>query len=591
MKDFLKIMLASALGFIIANVIFSILSLIFFFGMMGSVMGGLDKNTFALKDNSVLHLQLEGTIQERVLENDPLAMLSNTDQIRYAGLNDIVEAIRKAKTNDKIKGIYLDSRTFSASPATIEAIRNELLNFKESGKFLVAYADNYLQAGYYLASAADKIAINPKGALDLHGLASVPVFYKDALAKLGVEMQIFKVGTYKSYSEPYTMNKMSEANREQMTSILNDIWGKLRGDIASGRNLTVGDIDSVANQLPLMKETDFLLSSHLVDTVLYETEMKAYLRQLLDMEDDVTIASATVQDMKSVKSSGIKKSKNRIALLYAVGQIYSGTTSTDIQDKYFVSEIEKIRNDDRVKAVVLRVNSPGGSAYASEQIWKALSDLKAEKPVVVSMGDVAASGGYYISCNASKIVAEPTTITGSIGIIGMFPNFQGTSQKLGISTDVVKTNQFGDFGNMARPMRDDEKALLQHNVEQGYDLFLTRCAEGRHIPKDSLEQYAQGRVWSGNQAKEIGLVDELGGISDALSIASGLADLGSDYAVYEYPKTRSFLEELISPNKEELALKALKEYAGDEAANLLLLKKLKAQDFVQARLPFELNIK
>ncbi|MDR1742216.1 MAG: signal peptide peptidase SppA [Dysgonamonadaceae bacterium] len=591
MKDFLKIMLASAVGFIVANIIFSIVSLIFFFGMLSSMISGFDKNTFVLKNNSVLHLRLEGLIQERVNEDAPFLMLVGNGQIQNLGLNDVVSAIRKAKTNDKIKGIYIESKMFSASSATLEAIRNELNDFKESGKFIVAYADNYLQDGYYVASVADRLAVNPIGSLDLHGLTSMPLFYKDALSKLGVEVQVFKVGSFKSAVEPFIDEKMSDANREQTTSLLNDIWGKLKEDIASGRNLSAADIDSAANQMPLLKDPDFLIANHLADTLLYETEMKAYLRQLLNVSEEEEIASATVEDMKSVRPAAKKKSKKRIALLYADGEIYSGSGSYGIQDRFFVSQIEALRKDDDVKAVVFRVNSPGGSAYASEQIWKALSDLKAQKPVVVSMGDMAASGGYYISCNANRIVAEPTSITGSIGIFGLIPNLQGTAKKLGIATDVVKTNDFGDFGDLSRPMRKEEKDLLQKNVEQGYDLFVTRCAEGRNMPKDSILHYAEGRVWSGSQAKKIGLVDELGGIHDAIVIAAELADLADDYAVYEYPKMRSFIEELLDPQKEKLALKALKEYVGEDFATLMQIKKLKNQDFVQARLPFEFNIK
>lgn len=591
MKDFLKIMLASAVGFIIANIIFSIISMIFFFGMMGSMMSDFGEEKFKLDNNSVLNFRLEGVIQERVTDEDPFLALLTNGQIQYTGLNDILEAIQKAKDNDKIKGIYIDSRSFSASTATLQAIRNELEKFKESGKFIVAYSDNYQQSGYYLASVADKIAINPKGSLDLHGLASTPMFYKNALEKLGIEMQIFKVGTYKSAVEPFTSDKMSDANREQVTSMLTDIWGEIKADIASSRNISPVEIDSIADQMPMLKETDYLLASQLVDTLIYETEMKSYIRQLLDISETDDIASATVADMKSVKQTQNKKSKNRIAVLYAEGEISSGTGTEGIQDKYLIAEIEKLRKNDKVKAVVFRVNSPGGSAYASEQIWKAISDLKAEKPVVVSMSDVAASGGYYISCNASKIVAEPTTITGSIGIFGMMPNFQGTAQKIGISTDIVKTNKYGDFGTITRAMRDDEKVVLQQYIEQGYDLFVTRCAEGRNIPKDTLMLYAEGRVWTGNQAKEIGLIDELGGINDAINIAADLADLGSDFITREYPKQRTFIEELLNPQKDKLALEALKEYVGDDIELFMLVRNLKNQDFVQARLPFDFAIK
>ena len=591
MKDFLKIVLASALGFVIANILFSIIAMIFFFGAIGSFLGSMSGGEkFILQDNTVLNLRLNGSIMERTPEEDPFTSMIGSNRPLPMGLNDIVSAIRKAKNNDKIKGIYIDSRIMTASMATLAEIRHELENFKESGKFIVAYADTYTQGGYYFASVADKVAINPQGMLDLHGLASIPVFYKDALDKLGIEMQIFKVGTYKSAVEPFTQNEMSEANREQVSSFLNDAWSFLRSDLAESRSLTIADIDSLANNLPAVQSTDFLLSANLVDTLLYETEMKDYLRSLLDIDEDAKIPSATVANMKSVTTKTVKKTDNTIAILYAHGNIISGTGSSNIQDKYMVDQIEKLRKDEEIKAVVFRINSGGGSAYASEQIWKAITDLKAEKPVVVSMGDMAASGGYYIACNADKIVAQPTTLTGSIGVFGAIPSFEGTAKKLGISTDEVKTNEFSDFGNVIRPFNEREKQLLQSMVERGYDLFLTRCSEGRDMPKDSMALYAEGRVWTGNQAKEIGLVDELGGIERAIEIAAEMANLGKSYVVFEYPKLRSRFDELLNPRKEELVARTMKEYLGESYEMFMLLKDIKEQDYIQARIPYNLNI-
>ncbi len=590
MKDFLKIMLASALGFIIANIIFSLIAMIFFFGMMGSLAGSFTAEKYVLEENSILNLKLNGPINERVAELDPFTELLAPEGTTALGLNDIISAIRKAKNNDMIKGIYIDSRSMSASMATLAEIRNELVSFKESGKFVVAYADTYTQNGYYLAAIADKVAINPQGSLDLHGLASVPMFYKDALDKLGIEMQIFKVGTYKSAVEPFTQNEMSDANREQVTSYLNDAWSFLRADIAEARSLTADEVDALANQMPLVQPTEFLLEANLVDTLLYETEMKDYLRTLLSLEESKEIPSATVANMKSVTTKTVKKTDNTIGILYAQGNIVSGTGAANIQDKYMVDQIEKLRKDEEIKAVVFRINSGGGSAYASEQIWKAITDLKKEKPVVVSMGDVAASGGYYIACNADRIVAQPTTLTGSIGIFGMIPNMEGTAEKVGISTDVVKTNEFGDFGNITRPFNDQEKQLMQNMIERGYDLFLTRCAEGRNMPKDSLALYAEGRVWTGNQAKEIGLVDELGGIERAIEIAAEMANLGKSYVVFEYPKMRTMIEELLDRSTEDLAARTVKEYLGESFELFMLLHDIRNQDYIQARIPYELNI-
>lgn len=589
MKDFFKIVLASALGFLIANILFSIVSIFFFFAFMGSMVGDIGKSPFKLQDNSVLHLKLSGTINERVAEDDPLMSLLGSRVPSVMGLNDITSAIRKAKENESIKGIYIDSRSFSASTASLSEIRGELLRFKESGKFIVAYSDSYTQGGYYLTSLADKVVINPQGMLDLHGLATTPMFYKDALDKLGIEIQVFKVGTYKSAVEPFILTGMSEANREQVSSYLNDLWNTIGNDISKSRNIDFNQLNEIINEMPLMQDVDFLLQSNLVDTLLYETEMKNYIRTLLDIEENAKIPSAEVIDMKSVKSNKIKPSKNHIGLLYAVGEISSGTGSSNIQDKYMVNEIEKLRKNDDIKAVVLRVNSPGGGAYASEQIWEAITELKAVKPVVVSMGDVAASGGYYIACNADRIVAQPTTITGSIGIFGMFPNMKKTTEKIGLDFDVVKTHEYSDFGNFARAMTEGEKHLLQSYVERGYDLFLTRCAEGRDIPKDTLAKYAEGRVWTGSQAKEIGLVDELGDLKKAVEIAAELAEI-DDYLVYEYPRMSTFIEELLDTKKSDLAAETLKEYLGDHYQILSLVKNIKEQDYVQARLPYNFNV-
>jgi protease-4 len=591
MKDFIKIMLASAVGFLIAQLILSLIAMLFFLGMMGSLLTSVSSEKFTLQDNSVLNLRLDGPIAERTPEEDPFTSIIGSEYASVTGLNDIVGAIRKARNNEMIKGIYLDSRTLSASMATLAEIRQELLSFKESGKFIVAYADTYTQGGYYLASVADKVALNPQGMLDLHGLASTPIFFKDALDKLGIEMQIFKVGTYKSAVEPFTQNEMSEANREQVTSYLNDAWSFLREDLATSRSLSTAAVDSLANALPLLQSTDYLLSANLVDTLLYETEMKDYLRTLLDIKEEDKIPSATVAEMKSVNTKPVKKTNNTIGILYANGSIASGNGSSEIQDKYMVDQIEKLKKDKEIKAVVFRINSGGGSAYASEQIWKAITDLKEEKPVVVSMGDVAASGGYYIACNADRIVAQPTTLTGSIGIFGAIPSLEGTSKKIGVYTDEVKTHEFADFGNITRPFNEKERQMLQAYIEKGYDLFLTRCAEGRNMPKDSMALYAEGRVWTGNQAKEIGLVDELGGVEKAIEIAAELANLGKSYVVFEYPKMRSRLDELLKPAKEELAARTLKEYLGESYELFMILKDLKEQDYIQARVPFDLNIK
>ena len=549
--------------------------------------GSSDK--YNLKDNTVLTLKLEGTLSERVEPNSFLDLIGQNTDLEI-GLDDILSSIKKAKENDNIKGIYINAGAFAASNASLKEIRDQLADFKESGKFIVAYADVYSQGCYYLSSVADKVIMNPQGNLDLHGLSSSPTFYKGLLDKIGIEMQIFKVGTFKSAVEPFMLDKMSDANREQVTAYINDIWSTITSEISDSRKISVDKINQLTDSLQTFKLANASVSDGLVDTLMYETEVKEYLKDLLKVEKAKDVRMASIKDMTSVPFVKESNSKDVIAILYAEGSINNGSGKDGITDKRYVKEIEKLKDNDKVKAVVFRVNSPGGSAYASEQIWKAITDLKAKKPVVVSMGDYAASGGYYIACNASKIIAQPNTLTGSIGIFGMFPNFEGLTKKVGLSFDNVKTNKFADFGDATRPMRPEEKVILQQYIEHGYDLFLTRCSEGRNIPKDSLDHIAQGRVWTGNQALKIGLVDALGNIDTAIQEAAKLAKL-DDYSLQDYPKKVDFLESLLSNQKEEFATKAMKEYLGKDYELFKTIKEIKEQDFVQARMPYDISIR
>lgn len=549
--------------------------------------GSSDK--YNLKDNTVLTLKLEGTLSERVEPNSFLDLIGQNTDLEI-GLDDILSSIKKAKENDNIKGIYINAGAFAASNASLKEIRDQLADFKESGKFIIAYADVYSQGCYYLSSVADKVIMNPQGNLDLHGLSSSPTFYKGLLDKIGIEMQIFKVGTFKSAVEPFMLDKMSDANREQVTAYINDIWSTITSEISDSRKISVDKINQLTDSLQTFKLANTSVSDGLVDTLMYETEVKEYLKDLLKVEKTKDVRMASIKDMTSVPFVKESNSKDVIAILYAEGSINNGSGKDGITDKRYVKEIEKLKDNDKVKAVVFRVNSPGGSAYASEQIWKAITDLKAKKPVVVSMGDYAASGGYYIACNASKIIAQPNTLTGSIGIFGMFPNFEGLTKKVGLSFDNVKTNKFADFGDATRPMRPEEKVILQQYIEHGYDLFLTRCSEGRNIPKDSLDHIAQGRVWTGNQALKIGLVDALGNIDTAIQEAAKLAKL-DDYSLQDYPKKVDFLESLLSNQKEEFATKAMKEYLGKDYELFKTIKEIKEQDFVQARMPYDISIR
>lgn len=584
MKEFFKSLLASILG---CSIVLGICFLIFFI-----VLAAMSaKESYTLKDNTVLTLKLEGILSERIEEENPLLAMLNQNSEPQIGLDDIVSSIKKAKENDKIKGIYINAGAFSASSASLKEIRDQLVDFKESGKFIVAYSDVYTQGCYYLSSVADKLIMNPEGHLDLHGLSASPMFYKGLLDKIGIEMQIFKVGTFKSAVEPFMLDKMSDANREQVSSYIGDMWSTITSEISASRNISVEKLNVITDSLALFKKSEVCVQDGLVDTLMYETGVREYLKTLLTgVEKAKDVRLASVKDMTTVPFENKSKSKDIIAILYAEGSITDGSGTDGITSKRFVKELEKLKDNDKVKAVVFRVNSPGGSAYASEQIWKAVTDLKEKKPVVVSMGDYAASGGYYISCNASKIIAQPNTLTGSIGIFGMFPNVEGLTKKVGLTFDNVKTNAHADFGDLTRPMRDDEKAILQNYIERGYDLFLTRCSDGRGIDKNSLDSIAQGRVWTGNQALKIGLVDELGGIDKAIEEAAKLANL-EDYSLNSFPKKRDFFESFLSDQKEELTTRAMKEYLGSDYQLFKTIKEIKEQDFIQARMPYDINIR
>lgn len=546
MKDFLKFTLATVTGIVISSVVLFFISILVVFSMVSS-----SESETQVRKNSVMMLDLNGTLAERSQEN-PLDLIMKDDYKTY-GLDDILSSIKKAKENEDIKGIYIQATSLGAGFASLEEIRNALKDFKESGKFVVAYGDAYTQGLYYLSSVADKVLLNPQGMLEWRGLAATPMFFKDLLEKVGVEMQVFKVGTYKSAVEPFISTEMSAANREQINVYLSSIWGQITSAVAESRNLSVEALNKEADRMLMFYPAEESVKNGLVDTLIYKNDVRDYLKNLAGIDKDDNMPILGIQDMINVKKNVPRdKSGNVIAVYYAYGEIDGGSSaSTDegINSEKVIKDLRKLKDNENVKAVVLRVNSPGGSAYGSEQIWYAVNQLKKEKPVIVSMGDYAASGGYYISCNAETIVAEPTTLTGSIGIFGMMPNAKGLTEKLGVSFDVVKTNPYADFGNLTRPMNDGEKGLMQMYVNNGYELFLTRCSDGRGISMEELDKIAQGRVWTGSTAKELGLVDELGGLDKALEIA--IAKAGVDaYTVMSYPKKEGFLESLMNTNPE-----------------------------------------
>ena len=542
-------------------------------------------------------LDLNGTLVERTQEN-PLDILSQlfSDDSNIYGLDDILSSIKKAKENENIKGIYLQASSLGTSYASLQEIRNALLDFKESGKFIIAYGDSYTQGLYYLSSVADKVLLNPKGMIEWRGIAAAPVFYKDLLQKIGVEMQIFKVGTYKSAVEPFISTEMSPANREQVTAYINSIWRQVTEGVSNSRYIPVDSLNAYADRMLMFYPAEESVQCGLADTLIYRNDVRDYLKQWAELKEDDRLPILGLSDMINVKKNTPKdKSGNIVAVYYASGEItdYSGSSASEegIVGTKVIRDLRKLKENDDVKVVVLRVNSPGGSAFASEQICHAVKELKTKKPVIVSMGDYAASGGYYMSCMADTIVAEPTTLTGSIGVFGMIPNLKELSEKVGLTFDVVKTNKFADLGVIMRPFNQDEKALIQMSVAQSYDTFISRCAEGRHMTKEAIEKVGEGRVWTGEMAKELGLVDVLGGIDTALEIAVRKAGI-EGYTVVSYPAKQDLLSSLLDTKPTNyVESQILKSKLGEYYQQFGMLKNLKERSMIQARIPFELNIK
>lgn len=585
MKDFIKFTFASVLGVVLAGIVFTILGIVTMVGMVASS----DTET-TVKENSIFVLDLNGVLSERVEENPFQSIMG--DDMQSIGLDDLLSAIQKAKDNENIKGIYLQPANFSASFASLEEIRQALLQFKESGKFIVAYADQYTQGMYYLASVADKLIVNPQGSIGWHGLASETIFFKDLLKKVGIDMQVFKVGTYKSAVEPFIATEMSDANREQITAFLTSIWGRLLEDISASRNIPVEKLNEYADSYMDLKQADEYIACGLADTLLYKDGVLNYLKQKTGRAADESLRTLSLEDMKNVKRNvPLDKSGNIIAVYYAFGGIDDTTSPEEgINSEKVITDLRKLREDETIKAVVLRVNSPGGSAYGSEQIWNEVVKMKEAKPVIVSMGDYAASGGYYISCAADYIVADPTTLTGSIGIFGMIPNFENLmTYKLGLHFDVVKTNSHADMGSLSRPFNASEKEIMQNYINNGYKLFVKRCADGRGMSVEAIEKIAEGRVWTGEAAKELGLVDELGGLDKALEIAAQKANVEA-YSVISYPGKSSIFDSILENGKKDYINGQLAETFGEYYHFMKSIQNLKEADRIQARLPFDLQI-
>lgn len=590
MKDFFKNVLATAVGVLLVGFITGFFMVVSLVGMALS-----QSETAPVADNSVLVLRLTGSLSERA-NDDVLASLFG-DRIPKLGLATMTEAIRQAKESDKVKGIYIEAGAFAPdSYASLAAIRRELEEFRKAGKWIVAYGDSYTQGAYYLASVADKVYLNPQGQVDWHGLGSEPVFVKDLLAKLNVRMQVAKVGTYKSATEMFTGEKMSDADRQQTTAYLTGIWQNVVSAVGKSRSLTAQQLNAYADSLVSLAAPQDYVRMRMVDGLLYTDQVRQAVKKKMGLSPDDEIPQVSMSDLLAAGPED--KKGDEIAVYYAVGDIVDGVVAMPSRESVIdaqkvCADLQDLAKDKDVKAVVLRVNSPGGSAYASEQIWHQVMELKKVKPVVVSMGSYAASGGYYISCPANWIVAEPNTLTGSIGIFGMFPDVSGLlREKLGLKFDEVKTNKYALFGTRSRPFTADELSHLESYIDRGYKLFRQRVADGRRLKVDQVEQVAQGHVWLGQDALRVGLVDQLGGVEVALRKAAQLAKLTQWHST-AYPVLPDYLSQLL-----DLPGAARGNYLDEQVRQSLgayyepfaLIRDLQAQNPLQARLPFEPNI-
>lgn len=594
MKDFWKMFLAALLAIIVGSIVTGLLSFLFFIFTMAQIASFSSlqgESEYVVPNHSVLRLDF--TEVKEVTYRNPWDSYLNNGNDQAVSLTQLLNAIDNAKKNPKIDGIYLTSSAPVAGMASLSEIRQRLLDFRKSGKFVVAYADNYAQAGYYLASAADELYLNPQGAVDLHGIASTTLFYKQTLAKLGVEMNVFKVGTYKGAVEPYTNMQLSDVNREQMNSFTQALWTEILKDISVSRNIEATALNAMVDEAPLFYTAKEYMQNKLVDTVLYSREMKGVLNSYLDQDEDESISFVSVGEMNRARAI----SRNRgidglVKVIYAEGNIIDGDDGVSGYGnitRTLAGKLIRVAEDDDIDAVVMRVNSPGGSAFVSDVIWDAVEYVKSRKPIVISMGDYAASGGYYISCAANYIYAEPGTITGSIGIFGMFPSFAGTAEKIALTYDGVKTNQYADLGNALRPLTDGEKALFQKMVEQGYDTFITRVANGRNLSKAMVDSIGQGRVWTGEQALERKLVDAMGGLDDAIVKAAALAKMTNYKVVYNDRAELSWKKMLRSFGISTTRATLNEFFTNDEIEAVRRARLLRSMTGAQAIIPYMVN--
>lgn len=590
MKSFLKQVLAVIVGICSVGAFATLM----FFVMLGVMLATGDEKQ-SVSDNSILRIELTGTVVDRSTPDSPLNQLLGRSNASSQGLDVLIDAIKTAKGDKRIKGIYIEGGTMSSDFATLQELRGALVDFKSSGKFIVSYADSYTQGAYYIASVGDRVLINPSGLLDWHGIAMQPMFWTGLMEKVGVKAQVFKVGTYKSAVEPFILKEMSPANREQVESMITDLWKETCTAVATSRKLSPDSLNAYADRYITLADGADYKRLKLVDDLTYVDQVREELRKRMN-DKEVTFVSPEVV---AAQAEDTGDDDNQVAVYYASGNIVDVAGSgalmgggDEIIGSRVVEDLDKLANDKDVKAVVLRINSGGGSAYASEQMWRAVQLLKKKKPVVVSMGGMAASGGYYMSCGANYIVAEPTTLTGSIGIFGLIPDFSGlVKDKLGLRFDVVKTNKASDFGTLSRPFDAAESAALQAHVNRGYALFLKRVADGRtaagrKMTPEAVDRIAQGRVWTGNQALKNGLVDKIGTLNDAILKAEQLAQTKNP-AVVRYPAPKSWMESFSKEKQEDDYFeRKMKLVLGDYYEPLNFIQNVDRGNYLQARLFF-----
>lgn len=585
--------LGNVLAVIVGLFAFSIVAILIVFALLGLVAASSEEEV-TLENNSILHLDLNGrTLVERTSEEDLVfgSFLNPFGGDNSAGLVNLKKAIAEAKTNENIKGIYLNAGLFGAGQAGLLELREALQNFKESGKFIVAYDEAYSEGGYFLASVADEIYLNPMGGIDFNGFSSEGIFLKGFFEKVGIKPEVFRVGEFKSAVEPYILDKMSPENRLQTQYFLDDINRHAIDLIAESRKITKDSLTLINQQMLVRKPKD-AVTYRLATALKYEDEVHSILKEKLGLKEEDQISTINATDLGGLAKSKNITSANRIAVILAEGEIVDGNVEGAISSEKFAKEIRKARKDENIKAIVLRVNSPGGSILASDVIWREMAEAKKAKPVIVSMGEVAASGGYYIAAPADTIVAQPNTITGSIGIFGILFNVQElVNDKLGVTTDVVSTGEFSDFGNMARPLTEVERTIIQSSVEDGYETFISRVAEGRGMHPDSVRKVASGRVWTGTQAKARGLVDVLGGLDTAIGIAAAKIKAGEDYRVVYYPEKKPWFEELMLNFSDQVQVRILQTQLGEQYPLYQKIQKLKNYQGVQVRMPQDLVIK